>query len=579
MLALALWITYDLTVSPPLPSDSLVSIARPSLGAPAWIESDLERARHLLDEAEELLSSGRPAEAAGRFQQAEALFAALEEALWPERAACLRGLVRSQQTLEDDQAATEAFEALVELLPRRLEVAPEVQDELGTQVQSAYSDLSSAAASRRKQKPAIDLLEACRAVLKKSRYPKAAAQALHDLGALSGQFKDLDAADQHLEKAVREWQKLEDGEWVVRSSLEHAHWLLQDRELEAALGPLESAHEEMLRGVGLEGELRWAGQVHRLANDSLASEVERAVVEWMWERAEQVAGTPSPTALPADDLARTAAELQLSREGPKRASKVAKRLLSLELSSVPPEVQVDLILNAAATLLLAGQSRKAREELEAIQALGGPCWEHLEARRHVLLAVAAAEQKDMEEFVTHAEAGVRAFKSMEESAGRLAALEALVEAGRRWTAKECPTVGELEEELAQRERSGTPGGLGSLFIEGESSQAISQLGPHDPVFAVFVGDGDRLFVRDLLSEAEESVPVGWREQVLSFRGLAIRFFGGYASVVSLDYGPGSPGPSGRPAISLDDLPAYLPIPATGRLLVAKNGAVSYGAGE
>ena len=69
--------------------------------------------------------------------------------------------------------------------------------------------------------------------------------------------------------------------------------------------------------------------------------------------------------------------------------------------------------------------------------------------------------------------------------------------------------------------------------------------------------------------------VVWRPRKIALNGLALTLFGGYVNIESLAYG-GAAVTTGAPGtLTLDRLHEYRPLPAKGRMVITKNGAVRY----
>jgi len=85
----------------------------------------------------------------------------------------------------------------------------------------------------------------------------------------------------------------------------------------------------------------------------------------------------------------------------------------------------------------------------------------------------------------------------------------------------------------------------------------------------------KIVVTDLLAGATHAQVVEWTPRAIGINGLSITFFGGYVRIDSLNYN-GSATAGGTPgSISLAAFGEYLPVPATGRIVILKSGAHRY----
>ena len=136
-------------------------------------------------------------------------------------------------------------------------------------------------------------------------------------------------------------------------------------------------------------------------------------------------------------------------------------------------------------------------------------------------------------------------------------------------------IATLTQDLHQLKRMGAPGGRGGSSDSQGVAQGIDKLGQHAPVFELRYADG-QVLVRDLLGGKEGNTDGAWKPHNYAFNGLSLRIWGGYVSILSMNYGGGSSSQGARGGDGLGDLSIdLLPLPATGSLVVAKNGAVSY----
>ena len=235
-------------------------------------------------------------------------------------------------------------------------------------------------------------------------------------------------------------------------------------------------------------------------------------------------------------------------------------------------VRADVRIAVARAWLAAGKTSNAARALKKLSTGDGPAAAHVAARLHTVRALVAAAGKKKRDFRESVTRAAEAWKDLGESDGRKAALTELVEAIRKL---EMET--EFRDLVAEQKRlasAGQPGGLGgSALSEGDRS-GYGALGPRDPLFEFRFKDGG-ILITDLLTKTSHPVELKWQPKSTSLNGVTVWTYGGYVKIVTFAYGGGSVS-SGTPAtLPLEKLGEYRPVPAKGRIVLQKNGAVRY----
>ena len=117
-------------------------------------------------------------------------------------------------------------------------------------------------------------------------------------------------------------------------------------------------------------------------------------------------------------------------------------------------------------------------------------------------------------------------------------------------------------------------GLGGAALSQGDRSGYGALGPRDPLFEFRSKDGG-ILITDLLTKVTHAVEMKWQPKSISLNGVTVWIYGGYVKIVTLAYG-GVAVSSGTPAtLPLEELGEYRPVPAKGRIVLQKNGAIRY----
>lgn len=508
-------------------------------------------------------SAGRYADAAVKLQKAAGIYRQAEGDYTQDLAVTLRALTWN---LVRDARTDEAASAFLELMDLDLDL-PDVKQQAFT----AYQALYEAATKTEGVDGARSVLDPVREKAIEREYPELAAQVLHDLGSFSRVRGDPEASADYFQEAIAERRRIHDDLGCTWSLNNLANLHLQNGRLEDALKPLEDAWT-MIHDTGVVAPQTAVAANVRTALQTIekASAPSREHEDWLWGVATTSAESRAPEIIPSAWLLLRAARLSADLD-PKRAVKAAAKLTKVTLRAQPVEVHAHLAIEAARLALEAGKPRDAEKWLKKLDVGTGPCAGHLLGRMHLAKALAAALRKKKDLFETEADAAVAAWKDLDDRAGYEDALKLLCEHAETLGVDSAASRRSAYEALS---RQGTPGGAGSSASGGGDQRGYGALPWTGQVFEILAVD-DGIRVHDLVADKETRVAVSWKPKSIGLNGLSLVVFGGWLKVNSLNYA-GAAVASGQPGTStLDALGEIRPIPGKGRLVIRKNGAVSY----
>jgi len=126
--------------------------------------------------------------------------------------------------------------------------------------------------------------------------------------------------------------------------------------------------------------------------------------------------------------------------------------------------------------------------------------------------------------------------------------------------------------------SGAPGGSGSSAVSSGDRTRARDLPAEAALFMLDVHEGV-IRLADVAAKVENTYEILWEPRRVAMNGLTVQFFGGYITVLGLNYGGPSVGSTAPAALTLDEAGDYLPLPPEGQvLIIQKNGAVRYAKG-
>ena len=526
-------------------------------------EEALERAARLRNESESDWAAKRYAAAVSKLQAADEIYQESPGKYRSDRAVVQRAIVWNQVRGGDSAAAIVTFSGLVKLVQESVELHGEMERAYGAMYEAAVGA---------EPKTGDELLDQCQAFLREAKFERYAAQTLHDRGSLAGTRKAYGEMKAWYGKAILARRRIDDKRGLAWSYSNLAYYLLNAGELGQALLPLQSAFELVLSGETAPANAV-ASNLQRVLEWAPGEKPNRKTVQWWWGIAEQAAASDRPENISAERLIRMAHSAELRRGGTRRALRAAERLANFTLSGRPPEVRTDLMLRAIDSAISGGSNEEARDWAAGLECGTGPCATHLEARRLVLMARAWAGLEDATEFYEKVTQATAALSELGDSRMEREALGALAAAGEAFDGHAA------QEALAKRAkdamRRGRPGGAGGRARTLQPSTRISELTADDPVFEISWSSESKLVMRDLLADRQISFDVRWKPNNHSLNGLSLGVFGGYVQVRSMNYGQGTPAGGSPGETTLDEWGDYRPVPATGALVITKNGSIAY----
>ena len=530
------------------------------LGLPVLADAgDLERAADLRNASTQDWNDQRYTDAAAKLREAAAIYERLDGPL-ADWAVTMRALVWNLVRAGDENGADAAFGKLAVRLRGKADLVGELW--------SAYGAYFEKAKGLEAAKDARAVVQRCRDVFLENGFAAHAAQTLHDAGGFAATRGDVDAGVQLYREAIREREAIGDAVGIAWSRNNIAYHLLRTGRHAEAGQDLLAAY----RAVHEDGVAEPQGSVAINLRTLLeaweregASGAQRGILASF---ADAAAKSKAPRIVPADRIARV---LLATASGEER-TEAARRVATLEIVGVPAEVRADLTLRAYEAALAAGAHADAAKWFGVVVPGDGPVGPHLAARLETLGALAQAAAGRGEDFLEGARRAAAKWNELGDFAGRRAALLALRDAVR-----DAGLEQEAAELLAQWEaalQAGGPGGAGGSSSSGGDRGGYGALGLLDPLFEIESVDGS-IRVTDLVSGKQWSVPVEWKPRNVSYNGVSLTVFGGYVVVRSASYGGASVSSGAPGASTLDDLGEYLPVPARGKLVLLKNGALAY----
>ena len=509
-------------------------------------------------------NAGRYTEAATKLQRAAEIYLALPGDHSADLAVVYRALVYNLMATALREEALRTFELLMDLAGR----VPAVEGELT----SAYLAFYDAAKAQRSLEDRRATLEPLRAAAVDRDSDKLGAQIVHDLAGMTREAGKVPEAVDLYEAAIAERHRIGDLLGKAWSLNNLANMLLEEGLVDEALLPLLEAyrlvHEEqvVIPQASIAVNLRTA---LRQLQERPAAQNEHA--RWLWKLAEIGAASDVPEVIPSDELLRQAAALTARLADRRSAYEAAKHLNEVELLGVPPEIQAQQKLAAARMAIDAGKPADADEWLGKVDVGGGLCATHLAARVHTLRAVAAALRKRKKEFDEEARQAAEAWAQVSDREGQEAALAKLALLG---TKIQAASASELQAAYQDLRRQGKPGGLGGMASGGGDRSGYPDLGWSDPLFEIEALDG-AIVIRDVCAKHETRVEVRWQPRSVALNGLSLTVFGGWIRIDGLSYGGGASAGGQPGTATVEDLGAVLPVPGDGKLVILKNGAVTY----
>lgn len=547
----------------------LVGVLAGAGGRPAAADGgDLEEASKLRQQADGDWHAKRYAEAAVKLRRAAAIYERAPEKHVADLATVRRALVWNLVRGGDPAGAGETFASLLALYAS--------DGSVRSHVLSAYQALYEVGRDAQDLARAKAVLEPVREAALAAKVADIASQVLHDLGSISRDRGDHEQAASYFDAAIEERRR-------NHERLGEA-WSLNNRaNLDADGDRWQSAMAPLLAAQRIVFEDRIAAPARAIAANvkTVLSKVDAtppppaAVARWLADLAEAGVASDMPAVIPTDHLLRRAfrAALANAKDGAGRLEAAqalagsAKRRVG-----VPPETRADLLLLASKVALDDGHTKDAAAWLAGLDVGKGPASPHLAARAAVeraRLAVAGAAE-DPGARIAEAR-GVLA--SLGDRALLLSGLSALAKAAR---AAGLASLGsEVEKEREDEVKKDGPGARGATARGGGNPARYRTLGLLDGVFEIRF-DAGRISIKDTLVEGPSlMVEVLWQPMNLAIDGLSLAVFGGYVVVTSLDYGAAAIVSGSAPEATLEELGAYLPVPATGAIRVHVNGSVSY----
>lgn len=518
----------------------------------------LAEAKRLREETGDDWNAGRHAEAAEKLRRADAIYRAEEGDFSADRAVTLRALCWNEVRAGQHDAARATWLTLADVASGR--------DGLAGEVWSGHIALFEAARTQDSLDAEVAFMEPVRKAALERGFPAVAAQILHSLAIDASEQGMEERALAMLEPAISLRRKAGDLAGLAWSLNNRANALIRMGRVRDALAPTREAWGLVHESGQWEPQFNVGRRVEEVL-DALRADSERTAADraWIAELVSAMAGFDGPTSVPVDRVMRTLIEVDPSPA-------TFELVESVDLHGAPAEVRADLLVRCARAATTAGDAERAGRWLDGLDVGRGPAAPHLAARAETARALVHAASGRTTKFTESAFAAAKAWRELGDRDGREAALSDLVATVRSLGLES--SMKELLDEHALLRASGRPGGSGGSASSGGDRSGAAELGPLAPVFRVTFSDGSLSF-HDLIADRTTSAAVSWHPRRVGMNGLVVQVFGGYVVVEQMSYG-GSTAASGTPGtISLDALGTYLPVPASGALVICKNGATTW----
>ncbi len=526
----------------------------------------LKQAAALLDAASEDWRQEHYADAAEKLKQAERIYASLPKAPTGMYASAIRALVWNECLAGQIDECGATFERLIELLKDE----PDYQFELD----NAFSAIFKAARTKAEFAEAEAFLARARYAAKNADLAKLAAQITHSTASIASGKGEYETAVSYLEDAIEQRDAIGDLVGLAWSLNNLANkQLVHMGDLPAGLKTIVEAHA-IVHGenvIEAQGAIAW--NVRKALELAFESEEDLDVIQKGIETLiadAEASNVCEVISLPW--LYRERLALAVKDGDETMIQKVAALLTRARLAGHPPEERADLVVTAVEAMIEAGEPSKAKSWLAEVECGDGPAAAHVTARLETARAILAAEAKEKSAFVEHANSAAARWKELGDWQGEREGLLALIDA-----AAEHEYTGEIAEVTARWTSirgSGSPGGAGGSASSSGNRDGFKDLKPSATLFEITFEDG-KIVLRDKVTEREQSYAVRWKPRNVGVNGLALKLFGGYIVVESLNYGGGAVSSGSSGSVRLADLGEYLPVPGSGALIIQKNGAVRY----
>ncbi|MEN8150454.1 MAG: tetratricopeptide repeat protein [Planctomycetota bacterium] len=539
---------------------TLIGIILVAILAVAAAEDPLAKAARLRDEGSEAFKAERYEEAVEKYEEAVRIYEEAGEKYLPDRVTLLRGICWNLTKAGKHEDCRAAW--------MRLATVTAGEGRFESDVASGYVAVATSSEQQADIEAQIAFLTPVREAAVRLQHPKAAAQVLHDMAFYLSEKGEEARAVPLLDGAVAERRKIRDLTGLAWSLNNLANGLVKLERMPDALPHLKEAFDLVHR---MDVRAPQAGIAERIRSVIRACETgtepSRKMRKFLWTIAfaSAEAAPPPERILPVDFLIRSAIAADPDARNLGRAGR-------LEFEELPDEVRADVRITVARAWLAAGKASNAEKILKKLPTGDGPAVLHVMARLTTLRALVAAARKKKRDFREEANRAAELWRTVGEWDGQKAAFAELVEAVRALELE-----AEFRDLIAEQKRlasAGQPGGFGGSALSQGDRSGFAKLGARDPLFEFRMKDG-KIHITDLVAKASHAVETKWQPRSVSLNGVTVWTYGGYVKVVSLAYG-GVSATSGTPAtMPLADLGESWPLPATGRLVLQKNGALRY----
>ncbi len=524
----------------------------------------LEEATKLREASAADWNAGQYAAAVEKLSRAAEIYRGLRGDYNSDLATVHRALVYNQIRAGTADDALDSLRVLMDLVKE----TPSLEGELRTANAAFYN----AAKAQRSLDEQLAILAPVRAAALEQESDKLAAQVAHDMAGMSRDGGKVPQAVDLFETAIAERDRIGDLVGKAWSLNNLANMYLREGMPDQAMFPLIEAYRLVHEDQVVDVQATLAVNL----KDALKQLKERPGItadhaRWLWRLAEAGAESAVAEVIPSDYLLREACAMTEHLEGSRAGHVLAKRLDKNPLTGQPVEVRANLDLAAARMAIDAGKAADAQTVLKKMDVGEGLCAAHLQARVHTLGALAAAWRKQKGAFDEQARQAVEAWDAVGDRGGQEEALAKLAPVAAKLKASSAPELEALHARLSQ---AGKPGGLGGSASGGGDRSGYKDLGLHDPLFEIEAVDG-AIVIRDVNAKHETKVDVRWQPRSVGLNGLSLTVFGGWVRIDSLAYGGGAV-TSGQPGTTtVEEMGAVIPVPGAGKLVILKNGAVTY----